>query len=94
MKDPSKMISPKAISPKKKAEIAETIRSQPKTLYRIIAERYGVSTATVSGIALRNGLSRKKDTPTDRKSSCVPNRREGGIIADDAQWRARQERIG
>ena len=93
MKDPSKLVSPKAICPKKKAEIAETIRTQPTTSYRVISEQYGVGMATVSAIAARNGLRRKKDPPADRKAAYGSNLREGGIIADDAQWRARQERI-
>jgi hypothetical protein len=80
----------KFICPQVKAEIAETIRTQPTTSYRVIAEQYGVGMATVSAIAARNGLRRKKDPP----AAYEPNRREGGIIADDAQWRARQERIG
>lgn len=94
MRDPSKMITPKAICKEKRAAILDAVRSEPTTPYRAIAERFGVGAATVNNIAKSNGVRRKQDSVPTPKPPKKTNRREGGIIADDAQWRARSHRIG
>jgi hypothetical protein len=86
--------TPKALMQQRRDEIIETIRNEPNTTYLVIAERFGVSQATVCEIALKNGISRKsmKEDRIDRLPA-KGKPREGGIIANDEQWLARMQRI-
>lgn len=95
MKDPSKLISPRALSKQRHRDIAKMVEDRPDLTYAQIGERFGVSHATVSRIAYQHGVARKVQLTTEKKSHKPDkNRREGGVIATDAQWRARQDRIG
>ena len=93
MKDPSKLVSPKALPKGRNLEIVEMVKSRPDLSYYKIAERFGVSFTTVSRIACAHGVKRGDPVVNPKPRKLDPNRREGGIIANDAQWRARQERI-
>jgi len=89
--------TPKAITPKLKQQIVGMARDCPTMPYGQIAKRFGVSRGTVSRVATAAGVLRRQPQQA-RARSIGPTRpehlRDGGIIADDAQWRARQQRIG
>lgn len=76
--------------------IAETARNQSIPL-REIGRRFGVTMSTVQKIMAEYGAPpRGAPNKAARLNTITPGakRREGGIIADDAQWRARSHRIG
>lgn len=97
MKDPSKLITPKALSDERKAEIAEALRLCPAKSYSALAREYGTSIGTVGRIARQYGIDRKQKAKALKQMEARPkpsSLREGGIVANREQWAARQHRIG
>lgn len=95
MKPMSELVKRSTIPESTRLAIVEAIKGTDS--YLVIAERFDVHPGTVSKIAKQNGIQRQdrgwpKDGPVERRRD--PNQREGGIVADDAQWKARQRRIG
>ena len=75
--------------------IKAAIRRQPDAPYIEIARQVGVSKATVNRIGASMGIRRMSEERIMRmESRPLPGKpRVGGIFANDALWRARQERI-
>lgn len=79
--------------------VVATVRANPDKSYTEIAEMLGMNKGSVSGICQRAGYRRRADPDRIRSLEAMRRRpqgevREGGIVADDAQWKARQCRIG
>ena len=93
--------TPKALTKDRKAEMVRMILDEPDTGYRTIADRFGVAYSTVTRVANDHGIRRKADLETSIRKKQRKDRlpgggelREGGIVANDEQWRARMQRIG
>lgn len=84
-------------------ETKEAILTMYKTCPHInakrIAERFGISPMTLSRLVAERGLTRKRGECRKTAGDAYaypdhPNRRAGGILANDEQWAARHHRIG
>ena len=77
-----------------RAQVLRHIRNNPGEVYQLIADRFSIHHTTVKRIARQGGIVRvsPEHAAKVKVQKHEPNRREGGIIADDTQWRARQER--
>jgi hypothetical protein len=85
-----------------KQAIVATLKAYPHRNYEMIAIEHGVSKTLVGRLAKLHDC-RRKTTALDRvpQRSRVqyahpdhPHMRDGGILANDEQWKARQCRIG
>ena len=76
--------------------VVRAVQDNPDRPYTEIADEIGVRRHQVGRILRRMNISRKdieSGLRVERAKHRDPNLREGGIVADDAQWRARQQRI-
>jgi hypothetical protein len=96
MKDTNKLVAPKHLTDEQKEAIADALRRGPGRTYTEIAAQFGVGGGAVGRVARQYGIPRKADERRSRVMAAVPkspNLRDGGILANDEQWRARQQRI-